>query len=433
VICQSTTLYDRAVNAGEALIAVLEGYFAEELTAGLAQRAQQLDGNRRAELRELVEEALATSTPDQKPSAHVRPLHYRSYANRVLVGSYTLKNAFVPVPPLEHLLLYFHSVAVLDTLAPALHGAHGRDGVDWAVRWLAAAAPLIRADLLVVCDRRVHDPDAYAARGELIREAAGFTLEEERDLWVRMCDISGLDPRIALEQNSDWFPFPAFSPEGRAISAFSGGHEIDIAKWDATTALELAGRESTASTDLWLAKASHGPVLSEIANRLGDRVTRVPPSGRLGVMAQLHRLELPGISRLSVADLLAIRRNEDIFAEWREALSGALHELPDGIEPTNAHLSAANEILREGETRLSERRRRLPREILTGEARNFGIAALSSAASGAIFGLAGLGAAVTASGAAAALRAAGAAARAQSTKQTLASAERHYAVFAPET
>src|SRR4051812_39641472 len=108
------------MGPGRRVIAAVEEFFGEELDATTHERAQSLDVDAREALRQMVDKALLPRPDDARPNGHVRPFVFRSYGNRIMLGTMTMRSGYVQLPRIEHLLLYFHSVAVFDTLAPAL-------------------------------------------------------------------------------------------------------------------------------------------------------------------------------------------------------------------------------------------------------------------------------------------------------------------------
>jgi len=422
------------METGIRVIAAVEKFFEEDLSTDIAERAGTLAADQREALREDVQQALRLQPEDVRPAGHVRPFLYRSYKRRILVGAMAMKNGYVPLPPLEHLLLYFHSVAVFDTLSPALAGAHGETGLSWALRWLNEASPLIRLRLLVLCDSRIEDRQIGQRHQTLIDSASEFSESDERRLWEEMCAISGDEPGLDERSSEKSWPFPPLSQISRAFAGLaSNPHPLDVAIWDTQMALRAAMSSAGLSSDLWIADGSYAPVLAETLGRANAELISVahPPSARLNVMTKLSNLALPAIERLSVHDLIAIRKNEELFEDWRTALTSALADLPPSGEPNPAQLRSVDEHLRDGAARLNDQKKQLSRDMLTGEMRDFGIASLASATSGVFFGMDGLAAAVTASGAASVLRTAHKAFQVRREQQQLESAGRHYAVFAP--
>jgi hypothetical protein len=423
------------VSTGARVIDAVEQFFEEDLGPATASRASSLNAEQWHALREEVELALRPRADDAKPTGHVRPFVYRSYADRIISGPAVgarpniVRNPSVILPPLEHLLLYFHSVAVPDHIAPALAeeikpGLAEVDGRFWlssALRWLDAAAPLIRSNLLLLCESRVSNREAAQKQQVLTRAVSE---SDELRVWREMCTIS--------DSGDQARSLPSLRE--RAYMALANEpHQLDVALWDSSLALETMSSAASDSTDIWLADQSYAPALAEVLRRLNARVDPPanPPSSRLEVMARLSHLSLPAIKRLSVRDLVAIRKNEDLFEEWRSALTAALRELPASGQPTPSQLRTADQSLRESAAYLAERKSRLSRKLLTGQVREFAVAALASATSGAIFGTGGLLAAFTATGAGSVIRTAYGAAGTQRKKQHIESAQRHYAVFAP--
>lgn len=418
------------------VIAAVEAFFEEELGLVSPERAQSLSADQREALREEVRLALKPRPEDARPDGHVCPFAYRSYSQRVMVGAMAMKNGYVHLPRLEHLLLYFHSAAVFDTLAPALDGHQGQSGPALALRWLNEAAPLIRSGLLVLCDSRIEDRQAAEHRKALLDTASEFDEDEERHLWREMCAITGEDPRLDETPPERSWPYPELAPITRALAGLaSEPHLLDVAIWDTRTALEAAMSAAGSQTDLWLADGAYLPVLAEVVGRADSdlRSVAVPPRSRLDAMTKLGSLALPAITRLSPRDLSAIRESEELFEDWRAALATALRDLPSSGRPSPSQLLTVNESLRESAARLSDRKRRLSQGLLTGEMRNFGIASVASATSGAIFGMEGLAAAVAASGAGSVLQASQRVAQMQKEKRRIESAQRHYTVFAPSS
>lgn len=429
-------IYYRVMGAGLRVIEAVERQFGAELGPGLAERADELGRDARAMLLAEVQQALLWRPDDERPLGHVRPFVYRSYGQRILLGSMTRRNGSVPLPRLEHLLLYFHSVAVFDTLAPVLARDLETSDLSWALCWLDRAAPLIRAGLLVLCDSRIKNREETQRHKATLDEATELTELEDQQLWREMCTITGEDSRADEEEPlGDGLSIPPLSRFARALAGLaSAPHQLDVALWDARTALEAALSPAGRATDLWMTDLAYSPALAKILSKADARINPVtlPPSSRFDVMSTLSHVSLPAIAELSVSDLVAIRKNEELFEDWRNALAGALGELPVSKEPSAAQLATAHESLREGSAVLTGRIQRLSRDLLTGEMRDFGISAVASATSGALFGMKGLAAAITASGMASAIRGVHGAAKVHGDKQQIESARRHYAVFAPD-
>jgi hypothetical protein len=140
----------------------------------------------------------------------------------------------------------------------------------------------------------------------------------------------------------------AFGPESYAMHAFDG-----------ILAGLAAGSEAGGGWDLYLPQREMQPALDYLVNQAaGGSGTQMSLDPRdLRTLPRLLAVELPGIcGNIRMSDLVALRRSEEAFAEWRDELRKALTTLSDDLEadpemPQAAHLAALQKELRRSAAR----------------------------------------------------------------------------------
>jgi len=266
------------------------------------------------------------------------------------------------VATLRHHLLYADGVALSDpvpkifdrryftaagvSMEQALRNR--RERLANLARFLTEADLLITDEIIVFTGEPSY-PVTYNAE-DLRRVAA---LPEIVTVVGRLDPVGKLISAAAGEQRLGVPPGTmTFGPESYAMHAFNG-----------ILAGMVAGSEAGGGWDLYLPQremqAALGYLVGQAAGGPGTPATGKRRS--LQTLPRLLSVELPGIqSGIRTSDLVALRRNEEVFAEWRDELRKALTTLSDDLAadpgmPQDARLEIVRQELRRSAARAKSR------------------------------------------------------------------------------
>lgn len=330
---------------------LVRAHFGEDISEGLSKR---LAGKPtpRLEMLHVAYAELFMNRSDAKQEGELRPYVYMPSAeNGMLIG---------PTPPgtislnsFRHHLLYCHSISFEDRLGHAIW----REATGSTAPFLVSVSGVI---------------GYYASYfGELIGSRVVVPLTF--DLQQRFESKNRFRAKWDVAQ--------------RAADSVWGIKNSDHAADDLEDALIGAHRYGDRS-DIWLSDKLHIDVLRKYVQqtKLSVRGNRE----QLEDIIDVANLKLPAINDLHHRDLISIRRNEEIFEEWRAVLKKAIdarrRAATTGFE---SPAEAFHEELSVQQKHLRAKARK-NRKLFSFASRTFGIGAIGTTASAALFGWSGV-------------------------------------------
>jgi hypothetical protein len=308
---------------------------------------------------------VADAVPTRAPG-EIRPYLFASqWDNTVFIGP----RATGPKrDDLRDALLLTHSVAFKDTIEPAFSWSERATptAVASQLRGYSVLAPLIRAGIVVII------PGWGTEKG--VRNA-------HADLFHAISQIENSDSdlgRRARRELDKAFPGRGSGHplrEVRTVPAWLGEIAADL---DKACALHLEARE----VDFWLPHYCH---YSSIRRVMAHSASSLPlgSKSRQSVQFEFASLSLPELESLPFGALVALRRDEETFAEWRALLQAAA--LKSG-SADDRHIEFS-ELLREGAAELQQRLASRRASLLSGAVRAFAFGGLGSLTSATAFGV----------------------------------------------
>jgi hypothetical protein len=359
---------------------VIREHFGEDPSRKLAE---SLRGKKVPRIEELYGSYVnfTQNVAQDKPANTLRPHIYLPEANNgMIIG---------PRPPgllsmrrYRHLLLYCHSLAFEDRFAHAIWRELTGSNAPLLVNisgvighYSSYYGDLIDDEVVVPL---AFDPgERYTTRPSEEHEAPG----ESR--FDRLCDIA-----------ERWHPL---TREGFASFVFPS---MDIAS-DLDRALTLTARYGKRS-DLWVPEESHIKALRKFLRK--EPRMRMPVAN-LRKIITIGRLEVPGINELTHEDIRSMRRDEEVFEDFRRALSAAIDGGVVAASTVSGNpINAFRERLMSSYDQLKAASASAKyKKIFTQGARDFTVGAVGAGAAAAIFGVSGLAASLTSGAVTAAL------------------------------
>lgn len=301
-----------------------------------------------------LEELRATGSTEEKPAGRLCPLvGDKGWTSSFYSGGRPINfpSGRVVLP----LLLYAHQVAIHNPLRLAIRrrlgvareAAHGIDELSYVLSELAYIRPLVESEVLILIE---HSPAELKSPDLYLTVQSEFAPELLRSVWPRYDDVQR-EQFAALELGWDEPPADPALENFRVVST--------------ATCMSMAVARELPGVDLWLPLRLQVPIAEHVLRRLVDpsefdsSAIQQVNTGRIGSLASV---ELPTIGDLTFADIVAIRRNEQIFEDWRATLAQALVEA-DRLANSSGVVSMAvvQDFMNSARSRLdsSTRRRRL--------------------------------------------------------------------------
>jgi hypothetical protein len=219
---------------------------------------------------------------------------------------------------LKHHLLYCHSLAVDDPLGYILDAfATWQPNELWrrdarprlvnCVHFLERIEPLIRSGAVVLVEDQ---PWRRGFSRRIVRDLDDLTASAD------LSDLTGMlrDKLDELEAQG-----PTAVEVGRQVV-------LELAEQQLTRGLQAAAAHP-GELDLYMPYRHYEAVLQRAAQEALLALPDSPREVELHVLGQLLALPVPGLSQLSVDDLVAVREQDEGFARWRAALERALERV----------------------------------------------------------------------------------------------------------
>ena len=231
------------------------------------------------------------------------------------------------------LLFWVHEVAVPDYVMPALDGALSLDGFGESISfgWNTVAVGNFVAELLEM------EPFLHSG---LIRLAdPRVNNVAEPGVW------QAVDP-LATDAFDDALGFGFASMKGE-----DGPTTHDLAANQVGEAIIRTVRAGR-NVDLWIGDPEYreyARIALRRLRRLHGRAPILPEQHDDDTMVNLISVSIPGIESVSARDMVSIRNHEQRFEDWRQDLTRAFRQLPDGRLVSHADILARRQ--RSGTTR----------------------------------------------------------------------------------
>jgi hypothetical protein len=279
----------------------------------------------------------------------------------------------------RQLLLYSHQVAIHNPLRTAIlrrlgkvgPAAHGLDELGYVLGELAYARPFVDSDVLVLVESERHEilsPDAQRiARLDMLPQL-------HQDVWP---SYSVTEQHEFANVSMGWDE----EPDNLALVNFES---IAVATY---RSLDIA--LGVPGVDLWLPLRLQLPIAARILQSLSGESAAIASRQQISATAttSIATIQVPSIDRLAMSDLVAIRKNEEIFEEWRTTLAEALAEAERVGGPSDAaNMAVLQEFLTAARSRLDASARRKRVDYIRPTFRDFAIGTCGAVAASAAFG-----------------------------------------------
>jgi hypothetical protein len=291
----------------QTVVDVVRMHFGEDPSVKLADSLTGKPIPRLAELREIYLRFVGEARQDKPPNT-IRPCLYLPMEDipvRSLDGPMP-ENSGLPYGDFKKLLLYCHSISFEDRLGHAIWQEHNdRPALQqetMRINFMPVNVPAIIAAYahysVELIEKNIIMPIAFDPRNRL-----EYRPRDPSEPKWEILDSTARQVYEELYPSDEW-----------------GEEHADDTATDLQYCLAYS-RLYGVQSDIWLPSRSHIEVLRKyLINRRQVRATE----DTLLRMLEVSSMELPALQDLSESDIVAIRRNEEIFASWRDALSTAL-------------------------------------------------------------------------------------------------------------
>ena len=306
------------------ILGLIESVLGDELTPDSMVTIQKKPHDFFCKLKKVHEELERNYTlPELRPD-EVRPyvpiIHQGTQFSGITLSYYgdfdSIASAETATDSLTQHLLYCHSIAVDNPLAFMLDYFPGNDRFTEEIKpkifnylhFICSIRPLIDEGIVHLVEWSPKRLFAFGSWPPLLFDKEDLGVVAKETDWSDMQDCFKVSVDSVPVEAKAIFLGSEISPE---IGAVLGKSKT------------LGGNFS-----VYLPRRCYQSLFSHLVRKGNELLQTIQPNGEHDMLltAELLALDLPRLNNLSLGDLVAIRRSEDVFEDWRRSLRRGLRE-----------------------------------------------------------------------------------------------------------